>query len=141
MRIRIRSYQPQDQEEVVRIWKECGLVVPQNDPVKDIRRKLRRQRELFRVAIAGGKVVGTIMGGYDGHRGWINYLGVDPSRRGLGTAKKLMGDMEGRLKKLGCPKINLQVRISNAGVGGFYEKLGYARDKVFSYGKRLVHEV
>ncbi|HTC21595.1 MAG TPA: acetyltransferase GCN5, partial [bacterium] len=78
MAVSIRIFQAGDEKAVIRLWNECGLVVPLNDPGKDIRRKLKRQADLFLVADDGEGVVGTVMGGYEGHRGWINYLAVEP---------------------------------------------------------------
>jgi ribosomal protein S18 acetylase RimI-like enzyme len=80
------------------------------------------------------------MGGYDGHRGWINYLAVDPSLQRSGIGRALMVAVEKKLRRMGCPKINLQVRQSNAKVRAFYERIGYRQDPVLSYGKRLVHD-
>ena len=115
-------------------------MVSVNDPFKDIRRKLKVQRRLFLVAIRKNQIVGTVMGGYEGHRGWVNYLAVEPKLQKSGIGRLLMEKIEIPLRKLGCPKINLQVRETNQGAGAFYEKIGYRRDQVISYGKRLVHD-
>ena len=133
----IRSYRGSDQDAVVELWRECGLVVPWNDPKKDICRKLRIQREMFLVGSIGSTLVATVMAGYDGHRGWINYLAVatDSQRRGVG--RRLMNEAEARLREMGCPKINLQVRNSNADAVEFYRAIGYSMDEVVSMGKRL----
>ncbi len=80
------------------------------------------------------------MAGYDGHRGWINYLAVAPDRRDAGAGRALMAEAERRLRALGCPKINLQVRGSNTDVLAFYEHLGFVVDDAVSLGKRLEHE-
>ena len=125
---------------VVQLWNDCGLVTTANNPFKDIQRKLKVQSDLFFVAVEKNKVVGTVMGGYEGHRGWINYLAVDPAYQKTGIGQELMKKVEQKLKKLGCPKINLQVRESNAKVRAFYEKIGYSQDKVLSYGKRLIQD-
>jgi ribosomal protein S18 acetylase RimI-like enzyme len=122
---------------VVRLWNECGLVVPWNDPQRDIRRKLKLQLELFLVGCLDGGIVATAMAGYEGHRGWINYLAVSPECRGRGLGREMMDAAEARLKAFGCPKINLQVRSGNVEAIGFYEKIGYMRDDVVSFGKRL----
>jgi ribosomal protein S18 acetylase RimI-like enzyme len=140
MAVSIRIFQAGDEKAVIRLWNECGLVVPLNDPGKDIRRKLKRQADLFLVADDGEGVVGTVMGGYEGHRGWINYLAVEPGRQGLGIGRLLMAEIEKRLKRTGCPKINLQIRKGNQGVRKFYEKIGYVQDEVICYGKRLVRD-
>ena len=126
-----------DQGAVAELWRECGLVVPWNDPVKDIHRKLRVQREMFLVGLLDSRLVATVMAGYEGHRGWINYLAVatDCQKRGFG--RRLMDQAEALLREMGCPKINLQVRSSNVGVVEFYKNIGYSVDNVVSMGKRL----
>lgn len=136
----IRPFETSDEAVVVALWGRCGLLRPWNDPHKDILRKLRVQPELFLVGLVDGELVATAMAGYDGHRGWVNYLAVDPScqRRGLGRA--MMGEAERRLRAIGCPKINIQIRRGNAGVAEFYSRLGYAEDDVVSFGKRLEHD-
>jgi ribosomal protein S18 acetylase RimI-like enzyme len=125
---------------VVALWQRCGLTRPWNDPHRDICRKLAVRPDLFLVADDAGAVVGTVMAGYDGHRGWINYLGVDPvcQRRGIGRA--LMAEAERRLRAEGCPKINLQIRASNAEAIEFYRRIGFEMDDVVSFGKRLEHD-
>jgi ribosomal protein S18 acetylase RimI-like enzyme len=137
----VRPFQPADEAEVIALWQRCGLTRPWNDPAKDIRRKLAEQPELFGV-LAGeeGAVLGTVMAGYEGHRGWINYLAVEPSRQGQRLGRQLMDWAEARLRERGCPKINLQVRRGNEAVLAFYAALGYADDNVVSLGKRLEHD-
>src|SRR5262245_12210408 len=109
----IRPYAPGDENAVVALWERAGLTRPWNDPRKDIRRKLQVRPDLFLVAEEDGVVVGTVIVGYDGHRGWINYLGVDPGRRRTGVGRALMAEAERLLRLEGCPKINLQVRTGN----------------------------
>ena len=133
----IRPYQESDEDAVVRLWRDCGLVVPWNDPHKDIRRKLSVQRDMFLVGLVEDRVVAAVMAGYEGHRGWINYLAVSPSCQMQGLGRRMMDEAEVRLRKMGCPKVNLQVRTSNTGVIDFYKALGYTLDDVVSMGKRL----
>ena len=133
----IRPFAETDRSVVVALWRACGLVVPQNDPNKDIARKLAVQRELFLVAVVGDDIVGTVMAGYEGHRGWVNYLAVAPGQRRGGLGRQLMQAAEDRLAAMGCPKINLQVRTTNPDAIGFYEAVGFTRDNVVSLGKRL----
>jgi ribosomal protein S18 acetylase RimI-like enzyme len=133
----IREFADADEERVVALWTRCGLVRPWNDPRKDIARKKRVQRELFLVAEEGGAIVGAVMGGYDGHRGWVYYLAVDESQRRAGLGRRLMDEVEARLRALGCPKLNLQVRNDNRVALGFYAKIGFGRDETVSLGKRL----
>ena len=80
------------------------------------------------------------MAGYDGHRGWINYLAVDPMSQGSGIGRKMMEHAEQLLLEFGCPKINLQIRRGNREVIAFYEKLGYLEDDVVSFSKRLIED-
>ena len=138
--MKIRQYAEDDQQGVIALWSECGLVVPWNDPAKDIARKLAVNRELFLVGESNGLLVATVMGGYDGHRGWVNYLAVKPSEQGRGYGRQLMACLESLLKTMGCPKINLQVRTANADVIAFYRALGYGADDVVSLGKRLEYD-
>ena len=135
--LEVRSYRESDQEAVVDLWRKCGLVVPWNDPVNDINRKLRVQREMFLVGLLGTRLIATVMAGYEGHRGWLNYLAVAPDCRKRGFGRRLMEEAEAHLRALGCPKINLQVRSSNADVIEFYKRIGYSTDDVVSMGKRL----
>lgn len=134
----IRACQPADENEVVALWARCGLVKPQNNPRADIQRKLADSPELFLVGIVGGKVAATVMAGYEGHRGWINYLAVAPDLQKTGLGREIMQVAEKLLRQRGCPKINLQVRATNQQVLAFYQSLGFAVDDVVSLGKRLV---
>ena len=135
--VMVRPFEPRDTEAVVALWTACGLVVPWNDPRRDIERKSRVQAEMFLVACLDRAVIGTAMAGYEGHRGWINYLAVDPKHRRHGTGRFLMLEAEKRLRAAGCPKINLQVRSTNRQALAFYEKVGFKIDDVVSLGKRL----
>jgi len=136
----IRPYQQDDRESVIRLWRETGLALPQNDPGKDIDRKLLVDPELFLVADDGGELVATVMAGYEGHRGWINYLAVKPGCQRRGYGRMLMEAAERLLRGKGCPKINLQVRKTNTEVVAFYSAIGYADDQVIGLGKRLVYD-
>ena len=136
----IRPFDPADEDAVVALWRRCDLLRPWNDPRRDAARKLTVQRELFLVAVDGDAVLGSVMAGYDGHRGWVNYLAVDPDARGRGIGRALMAHSERGLLELGCPKVNLQVRATNAAAIGFYRRLGYLDDDVVSLGKRLLRD-
>ncbi len=133
----IRPFKSSDEDAVIELWKRCGLLRPQNDPKKDIARKLRVRPEFFLVGVHEDEIVATCMLGYDGHRGWIYYLGVAPEHWRGGFGRQLMDEAERLLRAEGCPKINLQVRTSNKGVIDFYTRIGFAQDDVFSMGKRL----
>ena len=136
----IRPFQPSDERAGIALWKKCRLLRPWNDPSTDIRRKLRVQSDMFLVGLTEGEIVATAMGGYDGHRGWVNYLAVAPEHRRQGLGRAMMIEAERRLRRVGCPKLNLQVRGTNTAAIGFYESLGYQVDDVVSLGKRLEPE-
>lgn len=138
MRDAIRSFDRADTEQVVDLWRRCGLTRPWNDPHRDIERKLAVQPELFLVLDRDGAVVATAMAGYDGHRGWVYYLAVDPGLQGAGLGRTMMAEVEQRLTALGCPKVNVQVRGGNEVAGGFYDRLGYRPDGATGLGKRLI---
>jgi len=135
--IKIRKFTPIDKDRVINIWNICGLIVPSNNPEKDIELKMKFQHELFFVAELEGVIIGTVMTGYDGHRGWLNYLGVHPDYRGSGCGRALVEFSIKKLKELGCPKINLQIRSSNTGVIDFYSRLGFTEHDVISMQLRL----
>lgn len=137
MTMDIRQYEPRDEEAVVRLWTDCGLVVPWNNPRRDIQRKLQVQANMFLVARVENRVVATVMAGYDGHRGWINYLAVSPQHQRAGIGRRMMEEAEALLRAADCPKINLQVRSTNATVIEFYKRIGFKIDDVVSLGKRL----
>jgi len=136
----ISEYQEEHAGEVIELWFKCRLVVPSNNPLRDIERKVEVDRNLFLVGIINGKIVATVMGGYEGHRGWINYLAVDPEHRNNGYGRLIMREVEKRIQAKGCPKINLQIRESNEAVIKFYKSLGYSDDSVIGLGKRLEEE-
>jgi ribosomal protein S18 acetylase RimI-like enzyme len=140
MSLSIRQFTVADTDAVIALWQRCGLTRPWNDPHKDIQRKLRDSPEMFLVGEEDGQIVAATMVGYDGHRGWIYYLGVDPARQREGLGRAIMDEAERRLRALGCPKINLQVRTANTGVIEFYRRIGFVPDDVVSFGKRLEHD-
>jgi len=135
--VEIRKYIETDEQQVIDLWTKCHLVVSSNNPKRDIQRKLKVDRDLFLVGILDEKVIATVMGGYEGHRGWINYLAVDPGFQGKGYGRLIMEAIEQRIRLKGCPKINLQVRATNKAVIQFYRSLGYTDDHVIGLGKRL----
>ena len=134
----IRQFADSDTDVVIELWHEAGLTRPWNDPLADIRRKQATQPELFFVAEEDGAVVGSVMCGYDGHRGWIYYLAVAKDRRSTGIGGALIGRAESALLAMGCPKVQLQVRPENTAVVAFYEHLGYAPFEAINLGKRLI---
>ena len=134
----VRPFMDSDEAAVIALWEAAGLTRSWNDPRKDIARKRSVQREWFVVGTQGEVVMASIMIGYDGHRGWINYLAVSPDHRLQGHARTLMREAERVLAAAGCPKINLQIRTTNASVIAFYKSVGYAQDDVVSFGRRLI---
>ena len=136
--MRIRPYATGDETVVIALWEACRLTRPWNDPRKDIARKLAVQPELFLVGVLGDALVATAMAGYEGHRGWVNYLAVSPEHQRKGLGKALMREVEKRLIERGCPKLNVQVRAANGEALQFYRRLGYAQDEAVALGKRLI---
>ena len=134
----IRAFQDRDEAIVIELWKACELTRPWNNPALDIERKRHVQPELFLVGEVNGVVVASAMGGYDGHRGWVNYLAVHPSQRGKDFGRAIMRELERLLLEMGCPKINLQVRTDNEVAINFYKAIGYKMDEVLSMGNRLI---
>jgi len=136
--VQIRPYQDADEAAVIALWnEERADAAPHNDPATVIRNKLSVERELFLVAVVEGAIVGTVMGGYDGHRGWVYEVMVGRTHRRQGIGSALLRRLEALLAGRGCMKVNLQVRASNAGAVAFYERLGYAVEERISMGKRL----
>jgi len=145
----VRRFGEDDRAAVIDLWTRCGLTRPWNDPDLDIDRKVAHDGALLVAVAPDGAgdaeraeetIVGTVMVGYDGHRGWVNYLAVDPADRRGGVGRRLMDAAEQHLRLLGCPKLNLQIRDGNLHAIAFYESLGFAHDAVRSMGKRLVED-
>lgn len=137
----IRVFKQADFENVVTLWERCDLLRPWNDPEIDIERKMNYDPDLFLVADINGDVVGTLMGGYDGHRGSIYYLGVDPDYRGRGIANALMSRLEKKLIARGCPKLQITLDDDNNDtVIGMYENLGYEIQDQLCLSKRLIED-
>jgi len=136
--MKLRPYADPDENAVVALWQRCELTRAWNDPRMDIQRKLTTQPELFLVGELEGKIIATIMAGYDGHRGWVNYLAVAPEHRSKGHGRSLMRHVEEQLTARGCPKLNIQIRAGNEAVLAFYRRIGYTADEAISLGKRLI---
>ncbi|RKT24817.1 hypothetical protein B0G69_0508 [Paraburkholderia sp. RAU2J] len=138
----IRRFDASDIDAVVALWQQAfpeyrDATRPQRNPHLSIANKLATQPELFFVAVLGERIVGTVMGGYDGHRGWMYSLAVDESLRRHGIGTRLVAHVEQALTGLGCPKLNLQILSAKDELRAFYEALGYRTDAVISLGKRL----
>jgi len=134
----IRVFVEADTDAVVDLWQLADLTHPNNDPFLDIKRKLNDSPWGFLIAMDGRTIIGSIMVGYDGHRGWINYLACHPNHRRRGVVKSLMYEAKNLLLERGCPKINLQIRSGNESAVKFYESIGYSDDNVISFGLRLI---
>ncbi|GAT72882.1 GNAT family acetyltransferase [Microbacterium hydrocarbonoxydans] len=134
----IRTFAAGDIDAVIALWKEAGLTRPWNDPRADIDRMRAVWPDLLIVAADGGSIVGSVMAGYDGHRGWLYYLATAAARRGEGIASALVREAEHRLLELGCPKVQLMVRPGNEIVFAFYDRVGYERFDIGMSGKRLI---
>lgn len=134
-----------DVEAVVALWRACDLTRPWNDPHRDIadaRSTPTATVLVLRPADADGArepavPVGSVMAGFDGHRGWIYYLAVDAGVRGVGHGRRLVVAAEAWLAAQGAPKVQLMVRTANAGVQGFYAALGYTDAECVVLGRRL----
>ena len=135
--LHLRPYQDSDLDSVLQLWQDCDLLHPVNDPLKDITRKKKVNPEWFIVGELDGKIIATTMIGYNGHRAEINYLGIHPDHQGRGYGKLLMDHAEDLLRAVGCPKINVMIRTTNAKVLAFYERLGYIDNQCHTLGKRL----
>ena len=137
---RIRPFRNEDEDGVVDLWHTCGLVRPWNDPRRDIDcARAGRSSEIF-VAVTGeanGRIVGSVMVGFDGHRGWVYYLAAAPECRSRGLGGQLMQHAETWLERLGAPKVMLMIREENEGVRRFYEGLGYGVEKRIIMSRRM----
>jgi ribosomal protein S18 acetylase RimI-like enzyme len=128
---------PTDAPAVIALWHACTLIRPWNDPQADFTLALETTTSTILVAREGGAITGSVMVGFDGHRGWIYYLAVAPGRQREGIGCALMAAAEDWLRKQNAPKIQLMVRDDNAAALGFYAALGYDVQKVVTIGKRL----
>ncbi len=135
--MKIRAYKSTDENAVIDLWRRCGVLAPQNNPLVDIQRKLDDSPELFLVGTLDSELIATVMAGYEGHRGCVNYLAVAPHLQKRGYGRQLMAHVETLFRAQGCPKINLLVRTTNKPVIAFYQRLGFSCDDVVSMGKRL----
>ena len=128
--------------QVVALWETVfGYEAAHNNPSLVIDKKIEVDDQLFFVAVADSAVVGTIMAGYDGHRGWIYSVAVSPARRRQRIGSSLVSHAERALTNNGCMKINLQIVEGNESVSAFYSSLGYSIEKRVSMGKRISKNV
>ena len=134
----VRQFKAQDTDQVVALWQECELTRPWNNPLLDIERKQQQDDSLFLVGELDNHLIASVMGGYDGHRGWMYYLAVSPKHQRCGYSRELISHLEQKLIALGCPKLNLQIRPDNIAVQEFYHEIGFTEDATVSMGKRLI---
>ena len=134
--MKISEFTDDQSDKVIALWEKCGLTRSWNNPEKDIVRKNSDKNGKFLIGQIDEVLMASIMIGYDGHRGSINYLAVDPEFWGAGYGKILIAEAEQLLLAEGCPKIDLCVRTDNDKVVEFYRRLGYAVEPVHFLGKR-----
>lgn len=128
--MKFRQFTVSDFNSVIELWQRTGLILSRSDTLEGIKEKLKRDSELFFVLEKNGTIIGVVMGSYDGRRGWINHLAVDPEHQGNNLGQKIISELEIRLKKIGCQKLNLLIETDNKHAKGFYEKLGYKQDEL-----------
>jgi ribosomal protein S18 acetylase RimI-like enzyme len=133
----IRDATPSDQDAVVALWTACELVVPWNDPAADLALALSKPNATVLLGTEDGRIVASVMVGHDGHRGWLYYVAVDPTRQGRGHGRRMVAAAEQWLASAGMPKVQLLVRATNQRVLAFYETLGYATGPVTMMQKWL----
>ena len=138
--MKISEFTNDQSDKVIALWEKSGLTRSWNDPEKDIARKNTDQNGKFLIGQIDGVLTASIMIAYDGHRGSINYLAVDPDYAGAGYGKILMAEAERFLLSVGWPEINVCVRTDNIKVVEFYQRLGYAIEPVHPLGKRLIKD-
>ena len=135
--MQIRPFEMADEDAVIVLWERCGLTRPWNDPVADIALARRSPDATVLVGRVAGEIVGSVMVGHDGHRGWVYYVSVDPDHRDKGIGRSVMAAAEDWVRARGVPKMQLLVRRANTKVQAFYEALDYAEQETIVYGKWL----
>lgn len=133
----IRPYTDGDLEAVCRLWRDTGVSVPHNDPVRDIAFALQSPTAELFVGETAGALIATVLAGHDGHRGWLYYLAVAEVSRRSGYGRMMVEHAEAWLKNNGVWKINLMIRTSNTQVRDFYAAIGYQDDPVTVMSRRL----
>ncbi|MGP7817137.1 GNAT family acetyltransferase [Niallia sp. 01092] len=125
-----REFTLNDFDSVIELWLKAGLTLSRSDTYEGMKKKLKRDSELFFVVENDNKVVGAVMGSYDGRRGWINHLAVDPDYQGKNIGHQIMKELESRFKQIGCEKLNLLIELENEKVQEFYKKQGFKKDEL-----------
>ena len=139
--IEIRSFRQEDEAPLIKLWERCELVTAWNDPSKDISRKVQLDPEGLLLGWHDNSLIASVMAGNEGHRGWINYLAVDPEFRRKGLGKTIMKAAETYLEQFESPKNNLQIRAQNYQVIEFYNSIGFLQEDVINMGKRLIPDL
>ena len=122
----IRSAVSEDEATIVDLWRACGLVATYNDPDADFRFAIAGRNSSVLIAEnVEGRIIGSVMVGHDGHRGWLYYVACAPAERGQGIGRAIVAAGEQWLRERGVPKVQLMVRETNTAVVNFYERLGY----------------
>lgn len=132
----VREASRLDCAAVIALWRACDLTRPWNDPTADFTRALEGSSSTVLVALAEDRVSGSAMVGFDGHRGWIYYVAVDPQLQRQGLGRRLLDECQRWLLARGCPKVELMVRDGNP-AADLYERLGWELQPVRVYGRWL----
>lgn len=135
-----RTYENGDYDQIIDLWQAAGIQPTRSDTPAGLASILTRDPDLFFVMEDAGRIIGVVMGRYDGRRAWVNHLAVDPGRQGEGLGSALMDELEHRLRSLGCEKVNLLIAPSNGAVQGFYARLGYHRDDLIFMEKWITEQ-
>jgi ribosomal protein S18 acetylase RimI-like enzyme len=137
MRVEIRSMLEAELTSVVELWNACGMVAAYNDPTEDILLAWGKENSDVLVAEHEDRVVGSVMVGHDGHRGWVYYLAVQPEHQRCHVGEQLLRAAEAWLADRGVRKLMLMVRMTNTQVSGFYERLGYQPEERLIFSRWL----
>ncbi|GIW33489.1 GNAT family acetyltransferase [Meiothermus sp.] len=133
----IREFRMADYSSVMALWQDAGLELNPSDSFEGLQKKLERDPDLFLVVEEDGQILGALLAGYDGRRGWLYHMAIHPFGQGQGWGKRMMEELEARLRAKGCQKLNLLVEPSYSGAQDFFERLGYRRDELIFMEKWL----
>lgn len=134
----IREFQDNDYPEVLSLWNSCQIVVRKSDEFQELKKILVLNPDIFLVVVESQKIIGSVIGTWDGRRGWINHLAVSAEKRNLGIGTALLKEVENRLASKGCTKINLTILPNNQEVITFYKAEGYLEEQVVFMSKKIV---
>ncbi|WOE74416.1 GNAT family acetyltransferase [Alterisphingorhabdus coralli] len=133
----VRQASLEDCEAVVALWESCALTRPWNDAESDFKQAVVGKTSDVLILEGNEQMVASAMVGFDGHRGWVYYLAVEPSRQKGGLGRQIMSAAEEYLREQGAAKIQLMVRSENSSACAFYKSLGYEQQPVLTFGRRL----